>query len=161
MKIMIKFSTGETVNTVGDVFVGPEFMDGYRRSVATITTEGIDYAEAARLVIDRAGALKTTIQEYLDLTCGTVFLAPKQSKTIKLYHPCFVIYLEFYLVDSVNVAGSNLLYMSNVNNATETKGYLTATFDTDKGTYVALTNNHSTNCMFVNYGCKDLRQTDD
>lgn len=113
------------------------------------------------LVIDRAGALNTTIQEYLDLTCGKVFLAPKQSKTIKLYHPCFIIYLEFYLVDSVNVAGSNLLYMSNVNNATATKGYLTATFDTQNGTYISLTNNHATNAMFVNYGCDDLRQTDD
>lgn len=51
---MIKFSTGEAVNTVGDVFVGPEFMGGYRRSVATITTEGIDYAEAARLFVDGA-----------------------------------------------------------------------------------------------------------
>lgn len=113
------------------------------------------------LVIDRAGALKTIIQEYLDLACGTVFLGPKQSKTIKLYHPCYVIYLDFYLVDSVNVAGSNLLYMSNVKNETETKGYLTATFDTKNGTYIALTNNHSTNAMFINYGCDDLRQTDD
>lgn len=113
------------------------------------------------LVIDRSGALNTTIEQYLDLTCGTVFLTPGQSKVIKLYHSCYVVYLEFYLVDSVNVAGSNLLYMSNVNNATATKGYLTATFDTDKGTYIALTNNHSTNCMFVHYGCRDLRQTDD
>lgn len=112
------------------------------------------------LVIDRAGALNTTIQQYLDLTCGKVFLAPNESKTIKLYHPCFVIYLEFYLVDSVNVASSSLLYMSNVNAATATKGYLTATFDTNKGTYISLTNNHSTNAMFVNYGCRDLRLTD-
>lgn len=112
------------------------------------------------LVIDRAGALNTTIEQYLDLACGTIFLAPKESKVIKLYHPCYVIYLEFYLVDSVNAAGSNLLYMSNVNNETATKGYLTATFDTDKGTYITLTNNHSTNGMFIHYGCKDLRQVD-
>lgn len=127
--------------------------------VATAGKSGIVMPRQG-LVIDRAGALNTTIQQYLDLTCGKVFLAPKESKTIKLYHPCYVVYLEFYLVDSVNVAGSNLLYMSNVNNATITKGYLTATFDTDKGTYIALTNNHSTNCMFVNYGCKDLRLVD-
>lgn len=113
------------------------------------------------LVVDRSGALNTTIQQYLDLTCGTVFLAPNQSKTIKLYHPCYIIYLEFYLVDSVNVAGSNLLYMSNVKNETETKGYLTATFDTKNGTYVSLTNNHKTNAMFIHYGCDDLKQTND
>lgn len=29
-----------------------------------------------------------------------------------------------------------------------------------RAAYIALTNNHSTNCMFVNYGCKDLRQVD-
>lgn len=113
------------------------------------------------LVIDSNGALNTTIQQYLDLTCGKVFLAPGQSKVVKLYHPCYIVYLEFYLVDSVNVAGSNLLYMSNVKNETETKGYLTATFDTKNGTYITLTNNHSTNAMFVNYGCDDLRQIDD
>lgn len=113
------------------------------------------------LVVDRSGALNTTIQEYLDLTCGTVFLAPKQSKTIKLYHPCYIIYMEFYLVDSTNVASPYLLYMSNVTEGTITKSYLTATFDKQNGTYVSLTNNHSTNAMFIHYGCDDLRLTDD
>lgn len=113
------------------------------------------------LVVDRAGALNTTIQQYLDLTCGTVFLAPGQSKTIKIYHPCFIIYLEFYLVDSTNVASPYLLYMSNVTEGTITKGYLTATFDKQNGTYVSLTNKHTTNAMFIHYGCDDLKQTDD
>lgn len=113
------------------------------------------------LVVDRSGALNTTIQQYLDLTCGTIFLAPGQSKTIKLYHPCFIIYLEFYLVDSTNVASPYLLYMSNVTEGTITKGYLTATFDKQNGTYVSLTNKHTTNAMFVHYGCDDLKQTDD
>lgn len=109
------------------------------------------------LVVDRVGALNTTIQQYLDLSCGMVFLPPNSSKTVKLYHPCYIIYLEFYLVDSVNVASPYMLYMSNITDKTITKNYLTATFDTENGTYVALTNNHSTNGMFVHYGCDDLR----
>ena len=51
---MIKFSTGETVSTIGDVYVRDEFLSGFNRSVATITTEGIDYAEAASLFVDGA-----------------------------------------------------------------------------------------------------------
>lgn len=39
--------------------------------------------------------------------------------------------------------------------------YLTAIFDKQNGTYVSLTNKHTTNAMFVHYGCDDLKQTDD
>lgn len=109
------------------------------------------------LSIDSSGALNATLQEYLDLGTGRVFLDHGQSKVVKLYHPCDSIYLEFYLIDTVNVAGSYSLFMSTVStNETITKGNLTATFARN-GTSIALTNNHATNAMFVNYGCADLK----
>lgn len=109
------------------------------------------------LSIDSSGALNATLQEYLDLGTGRVFLDHGQSKVVKLYYPCDSIYLEFYLIDTVNVAGSYSLFMSTVStNETITKGNLTATFARN-GTSISLTNNHATNAMFVNYGCADLK----
>lgn len=157
--------TNQSLNqTQQNLFTTTQDLNEFKTStaipVATAGKPGIVMPRQG-LVVDRAGTLNTTIQQYLDLTCGTVFLAPGQSKTIKLYHPCFIIYLEFYLVDSTNVASPYLLYMSNVTEETITKGYLTATFDKQNGTYVSLTNKHKTNAMFIHYGCDDLKQTDD
>ena len=76
---------------------------------------------------------------------------------VQLYYPCY----KIYLVDTVNVATSSLLCMSNVGAETSTKVYLTATFDIQNGTYITLTNNHAINAMFINYGCDDLMQTAD
>ena len=45
---MIKFSTGETVETIG-ISANIETMGGTRRSVATIKTTGIDHARASEL----------------------------------------------------------------------------------------------------------------
>lgn len=124
--------------------------------VATAGTPGIVMPRQG-LAIDSSGALNTTIQQYIDLGTGRVFLDHKQSKVIKLYYPCNSIYLEFYLIDTVNVAGSYALFMSTVSTeATITKGNLTATFSRD-GTSISLTNNHATNAMFVSYGCADLK----
>ena len=50
---MIKFTTGETVNTI-TVKEQVEFLGGTRRHVAAITTTGIDYAKAAALFVDGA-----------------------------------------------------------------------------------------------------------
>lgn len=50
---MIKFNSGETVQTT-KVIASTEEMAGFRRSVATITTSGIDYAKAAELFVDGA-----------------------------------------------------------------------------------------------------------
>lgn len=50
---MIKFNSGETVQTT-KVIASVEEMAGFRRSVATITTTGIDYAKAAELFVDGA-----------------------------------------------------------------------------------------------------------
>ena len=109
------------------------------------------------LSIDSSGALNATLQEYLDMGTGRVFLDHKESKVIKLFKPCYSIYLEFYLIDTVNVAGSNSLFMNTASTAeTITKGYLTATFSKD-GNSISLTNNHTTNAMFVSYGCADLK----
>lgn len=109
------------------------------------------------LSIDSSGALNATLQEYLDMGTGRVFLDHKESKVIKLFKPCYSIYLEFYLIDTVNVAGSNSLFMNTASTAeTITKGYLTATFSKD-GNSISLTNNHTTNAMFVSYGCADFR----
>lgn len=50
---MIKFENGTEVQTIG-IFAGPETLRGYRRDVATITTTGIDYAQAVALFTDGA-----------------------------------------------------------------------------------------------------------
>lgn len=50
---MIKFSTGETVETVS-IFARQEYLAGFKRDVATITIVGIDYDEANRLFVDGA-----------------------------------------------------------------------------------------------------------
>lgn len=50
---MIKFSDGKTVETLA-ISEKTEYLDGARRSVATITTTGIDYAQAAELFAEGA-----------------------------------------------------------------------------------------------------------
>lgn len=50
---MIRFENGTEVQTIG-IFAGPETLRGYRRDVATITTTGIDYAQAVALFTDGA-----------------------------------------------------------------------------------------------------------
>lgn len=50
---MIKFISGETIQTT-KVIASTEEMAGFRRSVATITTSGIDYAKAVELFVDGA-----------------------------------------------------------------------------------------------------------
>lgn len=50
---MIRFENGTEVQTIG-VFAGSETLRGYRRDVATITTTGIDYAQAVALFTDGA-----------------------------------------------------------------------------------------------------------
>lgn len=50
---MIRFENGTEVQTIG-VFAGAEILRGYRRDVATITTTGIDYAQAVALFTDGA-----------------------------------------------------------------------------------------------------------
>lgn len=50
---MIRFENGQEVQTVG-IFAGAETLRGHRRDVATITTTGIGYAEAAALFADGA-----------------------------------------------------------------------------------------------------------
>lgn len=50
---MIRFENGTKVQTIG-IFAGPETLRGYRRDVATITTTGIDYAQAVELFVDGA-----------------------------------------------------------------------------------------------------------
>lgn len=108
------------------------------------------------LAIDSSGALNTTIQEYGDLGCGKVFLDHNQSKVVKLYYPCNSIYFEFHLVDTTGIAGSNLLFMNTSSTSeTITRGYLTASFNKD-GLSFTVTNNHSTNAMFIDYGCADI-----
>lgn len=51
MEKKIRFENGTEVQTIG-VFAGSETLRGYRRDVATITTTGIDYAQAAALFTD-------------------------------------------------------------------------------------------------------------
>lgn len=50
---MIRFESGTEVQTVG-IFAGPEMLRGHRRDVATITTTGLSYAQAATLFADGA-----------------------------------------------------------------------------------------------------------
>lgn len=53
MEKKIRFENGTEVQTIG-VFAGSETLRGYRRDVATITTTGIDYAQAVALFTDGA-----------------------------------------------------------------------------------------------------------
>lgn len=50
---MIRFDIGTEVQTIG-ISAGPETLRGHRRDVATITTTGIGYAQAANLFVDGA-----------------------------------------------------------------------------------------------------------
>ena len=50
---MIRFENGTEVQTIG-IRAGLETLRGYRRDVATITTTGLDYAQAAALFTDGA-----------------------------------------------------------------------------------------------------------
>lgn len=50
---MIRFEDGTEVQTTG-IFAGPEMLRGHRRDVATITTTGIEHAQAAALFADGA-----------------------------------------------------------------------------------------------------------
>lgn len=108
------------------------------------------------LHIDEEGNLKTTIQQYGDYSCGLVFLNHEETKTIKLFSPCYSIYLEFHLIDTIKVSNTSVLFLNTVSTKdTLTKGYLTATFD-KRGVEITLTNNHISNAMFIQYGCADI-----
>lgn len=122
--------------------------------IATAGTLGIVMPRQG-LSIDRSGALNTTIQEYGDLGSGVVFLDHGQSKVLKFYYPCNSVYLEFHLVDTTSIAGSNLLYMNTSGTLTITRGSLTASLNPD-GLSITLTNSHGTNTMFILYGCADI-----
>lgn len=50
---MIKFNTGETIETL-NVVASTDTMAGYKRKIAIITTTGIEYSEAVKLFVDGA-----------------------------------------------------------------------------------------------------------
>lgn len=103
------------------------------------------------LSIHDDGTLDATIQQYGDLDSGVVFLNPNQTKIIKLYHTCTGVYLDFHLVDTTNVAESYIMYLQTNETDTSADTYLTATLS-QSGTDFTVTNNHTSNCMFILYG---------
>lgn len=62
---MIKFSTGETVETLA-VSAKTEYLSGFNRDVATITTTDLTYEEAARLFVD--GAVWSIVEDGKEYT---------------------------------------------------------------------------------------------
>lgn len=129
-----------------------QYNQTYNPPIATAGRAGLVMPRQG-LHVEEDGTLDTTIQLYGDMGSGVVFLDHGETKNIKLYTPCHSLYIEFYLVDTVNVAGSNLLFIASYTEGVVTKGNLTASFDEVSFT---VTNNHATNAMFLKYGCADI-----
>ena len=67
---MIKFSTGKTVETLA-VTAKTEYLLGFNRDVATITTTGISYEDAAQMFAD--GAVWSIVEDGLEYTTWNAY----------------------------------------------------------------------------------------
>lgn len=95
------------------------------------------------------GTVKVNLEGYLDRNSGVLFLNPQESKLVNLKDACTAVYLDYHLVDSINVAGSRMLYLQPNDN--KVGNYLIGTFNST-GTAFTVSNSHTTNGMMILWG---------
>lgn len=95
------------------------------------------------------GTVKVNLEGYLDRNSGVLFLNPQESKLVNLKDACTGVYLDYHLVDTVNVAGSRMLYLQPNDN--KIGNYLIGTFNSS-GTAFTVSNSHTTNGMMILWG---------